>query len=63
LLLALLMLPLFVPTLIFGIETARAASLEEGAFLPSFLILCAISLASAVLAPVAAAAALRFQLQ
>ena len=33
------------------------------AFLPSFLILCAISLASLVLAPLAAAAALRFQLQ
>ncbi len=63
LLLALLMLPLFVPTLIFGIETVRSASLDSAAFLPSFLILCAISLASVVLAPVAAAAALRFQLQ
>ena len=35
----------------------------SAAFLPSFLILCAISLASLVLAPLAAAAALRFQLQ
>jgi heme exporter protein B len=63
LLLALLMLPLFVPTLIFGIESVRAAALGSEAFLPSFLILCAISLAALVLAPLAAAAALRFQLQ
>ena len=63
LLLALLMLPLFVPTLIFGIEAVRSASLDSAAFPPSFLILCAISLASLVLAPLAAAAALRFQLQ
>jgi heme exporter protein B len=62
LLLALLMLPLFVPTLIFGIEATRAAALESEAFLPSLLILCAISLAALVLAPLAAAAALRFQL-
>jgi heme exporter protein B len=63
LLLALLMLPLFVPTLIFGIEAVRAAALDSDAFGPSFLMLCAISLASLVLAPLAAAAALRFQLQ
>jgi heme exporter protein B len=63
LLLALLMLPLFVPTLIFGIEAVRSVTLEAEAFLPSFLILCAISLGSLVLAPLAAAAALRFQLQ
>jgi heme exporter protein B len=62
LLLALLMLPLFVPTLIFGIEATRAAALESEAFLPSLLILCAISLVALVLAPLAAAAALRFQL-
>ena len=63
LLLALLMLPLFVPTLIFGIEAVRSVALDSDAFLPSFLILCAISLAALVLAPLAAAAALRFQLQ
>jgi heme exporter protein B len=63
LLLALLMLPLFVPTLVFGIETVRSASLAEQAFLPSFLMLCAVSLAALVLAPLAAAAALRFHLQ
>jgi len=63
LLLALLMLPLFVPTLVFGIEAVRASSLAAEAFLPSFLMLCAVSLAALVLAPLAAAAALRFHLQ
>jgi heme exporter protein B len=59
LLLGLLMLPLFVPTLIFGIS-AVAFDTAVG---PSFLILVAISLGALVLGPVAAAAALRFQLQ
>jgi len=63
LLLALLMLPLFVPTLVFGIEAVRASSLASQTFLPSFLMLCAVSLAALVLAPLAAAAALRFHLQ
>ena len=57
------MLPLFVPTLTFGISAVGAALLGTEAFTPSFLILVAISLASIVLAPLAAAAALRFQLQ
>jgi heme exporter protein B len=63
LLLALLMLPLFVPTLIFGIEAIGAALADSETFMPSFLILVAISLAAVVLAPLAAAAALRAQLQ
>jgi len=63
LLLALLMLPLFVPTLVFGIEAVRASSFGSEAFLPSFLMLGAVSLAALVLAPLAAAAALRFHLQ
>ena len=54
------LLPLFVPTLMFGIEAIRAPTPAAG---PPFLILCAISLATLVLAPFAAAAALRFQLQ
>lgn len=67
LLLAVLVLPLYVPTLIFGISAVSAAVIGPGgtagaAFTSSFLILLAISLASAVLAPVAAAAALRYQL-
>lgn len=62
-LIALLMLPLFVPTLLFGIEAISAALTGSGAFMSAFLILVAISLASVVLAPLAAALALRFQLQ
>jgi len=63
LLLGLLMLPLFVPTLIFGIAAVSASLMGLEAFAPSFLILIAISLASVVLAPLAAAAALRAQLE
>lgn len=62
-LLALLMLPLFVPTLIFGIETISSAMVDSGAFWPSLLILTAISLAAVVLSPLATAAALRLQVQ
>lgn len=61
LLLGLLMLPLFVPTLIFGISAIGAAN--DASAVPSFLILSAISLGALVLGPVAAAAALRLQLQ
>jgi len=58
LLMGLLMLPLFVPTLIFGIS-----AIADTGSLPSFLILAAVSLGALVLGPVAAAAALRLQLQ
>ena len=62
LLIALLVLPLYIPTLIFGISAMEASALGTGGFGPSFLILCAVSLASLVLGPVAAAATLRVQL-
>ncbi len=62
LLLALVVLPLYIPTLIFGISAVGAAAGLGGAS-ASFLILLAISLASLVLGPFAAAAALRIQLQ
>ncbi len=62
LLLALLVLPLYVPTLIFGISAISAVSLASDSFWPSFAILTAVSLGAAVLGPVAAAAALRFQI-
>ena len=62
LLLALLMLPLYVPTLIFGISALSAAALGTGGFAASVAILTAISLASVVLGPIASAAALRLQL-
>ncbi len=59
LLLALLVLPLYVPVLIFGASTISTALTGPGSPWPPFLMLCAISLASIILAPIAAAAALR----
>jgi len=58
-LLALLVLPLYVPVLIFGVACVSAASIGPPSPWPPFLILCALSLASIVLAPIASAAALR----
>jgi heme exporter protein B len=62
LLLALIVLPLYVPTLIFGISAVSAAAGPAGMG-AAFLILTAISLAAVVLGPIAAAAAIRIQLQ
>jgi heme exporter protein B len=62
LLLALIVLPLYVPTLIFGVLAVGGAQIE-GAFWPPFLIQVAVSLVAIVLAPVATAAALRAVLQ
>jgi heme exporter protein B len=62
LLLALIVLPLYVPTLIFGISAVSAGAGSSGVGAP-FLILAAISLVTVVLGPIAAAAALRAQLQ
>ncbi len=62
LLIAVLVLPLYIPTLVFGIGAIEASVLGSGAFWPSFLILAAISLASLVLGPLAAAAAIRLQI-
>jgi heme exporter protein B len=62
LLIALLVLPLYVPTLIFGMA-AIGGELSPGGSLQPFLILTAISLAAVVLGPLAAAAALRAQMQ
>ena len=63
LLLAVLVLPLTVPVLIFGVAAANAAITGPAPFGPPFTILCALSLASLVLGPVAAAAALRHGLE
>jgi len=63
LLLAVLVLPLTIPVLIFGVAAANAAILGDAAFGPPFTILCALSLASLVIGPFAAAAALRFGLE
>jgi heme exporter protein B len=62
LLVALLVLPLYVPTLIFGVSAVSAILTPPGSLAASFLILIAISLASLVAGPFATAAALRLQL-
>jgi heme exporter protein B len=59
LLLAVLVMPLTVPVLIFGVAATDAAVAGPVPFGPPFTILCALSLASLVIGPFAAAAALR----
>jgi heme exporter protein B len=54
-----LVAPLSVPTLIFGVSAANAAIGGTVPFLPPFLILCAISLSAVVVGVFASAAALR----
>jgi heme exporter protein B len=60
LLLAVLVIPLAIPVLIFGVSAADAAIHDPVPFFTPFLILCALSLIAAVIGPVASAAALRF---
>jgi heme exporter protein B len=59
LLIALLVLPLYVPTLVFGVAALEASATAPGGSLQALLFLAAISLVSFVAAPFAAAAALR----
>jgi len=63
LLLAVLVLPLTVPVLIFGAAATNVAIVGPAPFGPPFTILCALSLASLVLGPIAAAAVLRHGLE
>jgi heme exporter protein B len=63
LLLAVVILPLTIPVLIFGVSAANAAIVGPVPFGAPFTILCALSLASLVLGPIAAAAALRHGLE
>ncbi len=63
LLLAVLVLPLTVPVLIFGVAAANAAVMGPVPFGTPFTILCALTLASIVVGPFAAAAALRQEME
>ncbi|HZT27355.1 MAG TPA: heme exporter protein CcmB [Pseudolabrys sp.] len=63
LLLAVLVLPLTIPVLIFGVAAAEAAMAEPGRFAAAITVLCALSLISFVIGPFAAAAALRYGLE
>jgi heme exporter protein B len=58
LLLPVLVLPLTVPVLIFGVAASNAA-ITGSSFGAPFMILCALTLGSLVLGPLAAGAALR----
>ncbi|WHO73797.1 heme exporter protein CcmB [Rhizobium sp. BT03] len=59
LLVSILVLPLTIPVLIFGVSAAYAAVEDPAPFLPPFLILIALTLFFAVIGPAAAALALR----
>jgi heme exporter protein B len=59
LLIAILVLPLMIPTLIFGVASANAAISGTVPFLSPFLILCALSLVALVTGVIGGAAALR----
>ncbi len=63
LLIAILVLPLTVPVLIFGVSATTGALSDPEPFLAPFLFLCACSLAALALAPFVAAAALRLALE
>lgn len=59
LLVSVLVLPLAIPVLIFGVSAVYGAVEDPAPFLPPFLILCALTLFFSVLGPLAASAALR----
>jgi heme exporter protein B len=63
LLVPVLVLPLTVPVLIFGVGAANAAIVGPVPFGTPFTILCALTLASLVVGPFAAAAALRQEME
>ncbi|RIK86446.1 MAG: heme exporter protein CcmB [Hyphomicrobiales bacterium] len=62
LLVSVLILPLAIPVLIFGVSAAYGAVADPNPFLPPFMILCALTLGFAVVGPLAAALALKFGL-
>ena len=62
LLLPLLILPFFIPTLIFGVSTTTGYLFVSGNYESSMALLAAISILSLVLAPFPAAWGLRFNL-
>ena len=59
LLLSILILPLTIPILIFGVSASVGAVTDPAPFTTPFYFLCAISLMSLIVGPIAAAAALR----
>lgn len=61
-LVSILAAPLFAPALIFGVGAAEAGATGSPGFLPALLFLAAASIFSLIFAPLAGAAAIRFNL-
>lgn len=59
LLISVLVLPLVIPVLIFGVTASYGAVNDPDPFTPPFLILCALTMFLAIIGPLAAAVALR----
>ena len=59
LLVSVIVLPLTIPVLIFGVSASHGATVDNAPFLAPFLILAALTLFFAVLGPLAASAALK----
>jgi len=59
LLVSVIVLPLTIPVLIFGVSASYGATVDNAPFLAPFLVLAALTLFFAVLGPLAASAALK----
>ena len=55
--------PLFAPVVIFGVDAANAGAVGDPRYWPSLLFLAASSLVALIVAPLAGAAAIRFNMQ
>ena len=60
---SLLILPLYVPLMIFGVAASAPKTITAGSGVSSLLIIAALSLAALVMVPIAASAALRAYMQ
>jgi heme exporter protein B len=60
---SLLILPLYVPLMIFGVAASTPQTIMAGSAVSSLMILAALSLAALVMVPIAASAALRAYMQ
>jgi len=60
---SLLILPLYVPVMIFGVAASTPQTIMAGSGVSSLMILAALSLAALVMVPIAASAALRAYMQ
>jgi heme exporter protein B len=60
---SLLILPLYVPLMIFGVAASAPQNIMQGTGIASLFVLAALSLAALVMVPIAASAALRAYMQ